>query len=125
MLLQLTNCAVTQSVWQICVFPVRNSPYSSVIDPVSMPPINKVSRAEEPVDKEIIDSRYVAISVAVVKPMGTIFLASAMIFNPLASLIPLTSHSLTRGTFSWENVGMQQQTTTTTAGNFKSKIKQN
>lgn len=29
---------VTQSVWHSCVFPQRNSPYISVMDPVSMPP---------------------------------------------------------------------------------------
>lgn len=35
---QLRTWQVTQSVWHSCVFPLRNSPYSSVMDPVSMPP---------------------------------------------------------------------------------------
>ena len=29
---------VTHSVWQSCVLPLLNSPYISVMDPVSMPP---------------------------------------------------------------------------------------
>ena len=32
------SCAATQSVWQICVLPVRNSPKISVMACVSMPP---------------------------------------------------------------------------------------
>jgi hypothetical protein len=35
---QLLTWQVTASVWHICVFPVRNSPYISVMAPLSMPP---------------------------------------------------------------------------------------
>jgi len=36
---------VTASVWQICVFPVRNSPNISVILPVSIPPPSSLSNS--------------------------------------------------------------------------------
>ncbi len=43
------NWQVTAKVWHNCVFPVRNSPKSSVRDPVSMPPCNNLSNSFEPV----------------------------------------------------------------------------
>lgn len=38
---------VTHSVWQSCVFPVRNSPKSSVMEPVSMPPAQTPGKGKQ------------------------------------------------------------------------------
>ncbi len=67
---------VTARVWQICDFPVRNSPNISVTEPVSMPPASRVSSCLEPVVMEMSSERRWCISVAVVKPMGTSFEAA-------------------------------------------------
>ena len=63
------------------------------MEPVSIPPWRRVSTALEPVEMLIMFSRWDAISVAVVNPMGIIFFASPKIFKALASLTPLTSVS--------------------------------
>ena len=66
---------VTARVWQICDFPVRNSPKISVMEPVSMPPARRVSSCLEPVVMDINSARRSCMSVAVVKPIGTILFA--------------------------------------------------
>ena len=37
---------VTASMWQICVLPVRNSPYISVMEPDSTPPARQRRRQQ-------------------------------------------------------------------------------
>ena len=103
---------VTAKVWQSCVFPVRNSPKISVMDPVSIPPSQEgrtlrfttfslspwhssnippssLSSSFDPVVSWMISDRRWWNSVAVVNPMGTSFAASPCILSALASLIPL------------------------------------
>ena len=64
---------VTASVWHIWVFPVRNSPKISVIEPVSIPPPRSLSSSFDPVVTWTISDRFWWNSVAVVKPIGTSF----------------------------------------------------
>lgn len=54
---------------------MRNSPNTSVMEPVSIPPARSVSSCLEPVVMEISSLRRWCISVAVVKPIGTSLLA--------------------------------------------------
>lgn len=74
---QLPTWHVTASVWQSCVFPVRNSPNISVIEPVSMPLFSNLSSSLEPVVIWMISDRFWWNSVAVVNPIGTSLMASA------------------------------------------------
>lgn len=59
------------------------------MEPVSMPPARRVSSCFEPVVMEMSSLRRWCISVAVVKPMGTSLVASAMSLSALASEMPL------------------------------------
>ena len=70
-----------------------NSPNSSVILPVSMPPFNSLSSSLDPVVTWMICDLFRCISVAVVKPVGTSFMASSCILSAFCSEIPLTSHN--------------------------------
>lgn len=83
------NWHVTANVWHNCVLPVRNSPKTSVIDPVSMPPPSNLSNSREPLVSWMISERFWWNSVAVVNPIGTNFAASAIILSALPSEIPL------------------------------------
>ena len=51
---------VPYSVWHSCDLPVRNSPKSSVIEPVSIPPCRILSSSFEPVDSWMISALDVA-----------------------------------------------------------------
>lgn len=62
---------VTASVWHSWLLPVRNSPMSSVMAPVSIPPPRSVSSVFEPVEMHTSSDRRAWNSVAVVKPSGT------------------------------------------------------
>lgn len=88
----------THSVMQSCVLPVRNSPYSSVIERVSKPPPRMPSSAALP---EVILStprwRAVRASLPVVHaPTVASLRASPRILSVLASLRPLRSQSFLR-----------------------------
>jgi len=79
-------------VWQSWLLPVRNSPYSSVIDMVSMPPPTMLSRSRHPVVMRITSAcRCAARSDADWKQsrLAAILLAPVKIFSTLASEIPL------------------------------------
>ena len=43
------SCVATASVWLSCDLPVRNSPKTSVMQEVSMPPPRRASRSRDPV----------------------------------------------------------------------------
>lgn len=62
---------VTHSVCIICVFPLRFSPYTSVMVPVSKPPSRISSNSLQPVDTLIMSPRIELTTLAVVKPIGT------------------------------------------------------
>ncbi|TBU45120.1 hypothetical protein BD309DRAFT_956983, partial [Dichomitus squalens] len=74
-------------VWHICDFPVRNSPNSSVIAPVSMPPPRRASRFFEPVVMCTSSARRACTSVALWKPRGMIFKASGREAAPSAKIL--------------------------------------
>lgn len=83
------NWHVTAIVWHNCVLPVRNSPNTSVIEPVSMPPPSNLSSSRDPVVNWMISERFKWNSVAVVNPIGTNFAASAIILSAFPSAMPL------------------------------------
>mmetsp|Transcript_119745 Transcript_119745/g.344091 ORF Transcript_119745/g.344091 Transcript_119745/m.344091 type:complete len:237 (-) Transcript_119745:16-726(-) len=95
--LSMGNWQATQSVWQSCVFPQRNSPKISVICPVSMPPPRRPSSCADPVVICTMFLRICNISAALTIRMGTNCLAAAMIRAAFWSPIPLTSVNFRSG----------------------------
>lgn len=85
------NWQVTANVWHNCVFPVQNSPNTSVIEPVSMPPPSNSSNLRKPVVKYTSSVHLRWWSDADRKPNGTYFPASSNILSTLASENPLIS----------------------------------
>jgi len=76
---------VTQRVWQSCVLPVRNSPNTSVRDPVSIPPSRSLSNSVDPVVSVTSDFRSSRASAAVLKSMGTKVLTISFSLTTFAS----------------------------------------
>lgn len=83
----------TQSVWQSWVLPVRNSPNTSVRDPVSIPPSRSLSSSLLPVVRAMRSWRWSKCWDAVVKPMGTSLYTVSFSLAAFWSLIPFTSTS--------------------------------
>lgn len=72
---------MTANVKHNWVFPVRNSPNISVMLPVSIPPPSSLSSSLDPVVTWTSSARFWWYSVAVEKPIGTNFWASAWRFR--------------------------------------------
>ena len=90
---------VTQSVWHNCVFPVRNSPKTSVMEHVSTPPPSSAFSSAHPVDKKRTLLRNSANSVADIKPVFATRIASVKILSAFCSEIPFISISFFRGVY--------------------------
>ena len=63
------------------------------MDPVSIPPFSSLSNSLDPVVTWMIWDLFRCISVAVVKPVGTSFMASIWILSAFCSEIPLISNN--------------------------------
>ena len=70
-----------------------NSPNNSVMLPVSMPPFSSLSNSLDPVVTWMICDLLRCISVAVVNPVGTSFIASSWILSAFCSEMPFISHN--------------------------------
>mmetsp|Transcript_29089 Transcript_29089/g.84532 ORF Transcript_29089/g.84532 Transcript_29089/m.84532 type:complete len:236 (+) Transcript_29089:347-1054(+) len=73
---------------------LRNSPNTSVMDPVSMPPSRSLSSSTAPVVRASMALRSSRASAAVLKSDGTMARTISLILRTLASEMPLTSDSL-------------------------------
>ena len=79
-------------MWQICVLPVRHSPYSSVRQRVCTPPSKMASTESAPVRMWIVSRRMSMNSAAVTNPeAGKSLCAASSILSTLASDRPFSS----------------------------------